>query len=141
MSEGFDTAALARMVRTMPPQELAQGLRLNRDAILGEVFRRFPDQLTQEGRSERAVIKWRLTGGEGEGGYDRWYVVLADGRCDVGPDLDLKPRVTFTVDALDFLRLATGNANPTRLWLTRRLRIQGDVLWAARMPRFFRVPG
>jgi SCP-2 sterol transfer family len=140
VSEGFDTASMARMVRSMPPEQLAEGLRLNREAILGEVFRRFSDQLSPAGRRQEAVIKWKIGEGSGRGGYDRWFVVLRDGRCESGLDLDLRPRVTFTVGPLDFLRLVTGNADPTRLWLRRRLGIRGDLRFAARMPSFFTRP-
>jgi hypothetical protein len=136
----FDTAALARLVRSTPPEQLSAGLRLNRDQILGEVFRRFPDRLSPSGRRQSAVIKWKIGQGEGPGGYDRWFVVLREGRCETGRDLELKPRVTFTVGPVDFLRLVTGNANPGRLVVSGRLRIRGDLIWAARMPGFFSIP-
>jgi hypothetical protein len=137
---GFDSAALAQLVRSTPPDQLAQGIKLNRDAILGEVFRRFPEQLTDAGRRQDAVIQWRISGGSGEGGYDRWFVVIRDGRCGTERDLDVRPRVTFTVGPVDFLRLVTANANPTRLFLTGRLRIRGDVVFAARLPQLFAIP-
>jgi putative sterol carrier protein len=137
---GFDSAALAQLVRSTPPDQLAQGIELNRDAIIGEVFRRFPEQLTEAGRSHDAVIQWRISGGWGEGGYDRWFVVIRDGSCEIARDLDLRPRVTFTVGPVDFLRLVTANANPTRLFLTGRLRIRGDVLFATRLPQLFVMP-
>jgi putative sterol carrier protein len=137
---GFDSAALARLVRSTPPDQLAQGIELNRDAILGEVFRRFPEQLTESGRRHEAVIQWRISGGSGSGGYDRWFVVIRDGRCETARDLDLKPRVTFTVAPVDFLRLVTANANPTRLFLAGRLRIRGDVLFATRLQQLFAMP-
>ena len=139
MGDGFDTAALARILRSMPPEELAEGVRVNRDALLGQAFARFADQLSDVGRRQRGVIKWRISGAD-DGGHDRWFVVLRDGSCEAGRDLDLRPRVTLTVGALDFLRLVTGNADPARLVLSRRLRIRGDLLWAARMPRLFSIP-
>lgn len=140
MSDGFDTASLARMLRSMPEEQVAEGLRVNRDALLGGIFERMPDQLTDAGRRERGAIQWRISGAPTGDGYDRWFVVLHEGRAEVGRDLGVKPRVTFTVGDLDFLRLVTGLADPRRLWLTRRLKIRGDLLWAGRMPRLFRTP-
>lgn len=140
MSNGFDTAALARMVRSMPPVELAEGVRVNRDAILSQAFDRFGDQVSPAGRRQRGAIKWKISGAAGADGHDRWFVVLGDGRCETGRDLAVKPRVTFTVGPLDFLRIVTGNADPRRLVLRRRLRIRGDLLWAARMQSFFKIP-
>jgi hypothetical protein len=140
MEGAFDTAALARMVRTTPEEQLEDGMRLNREPILSEVFRRFPDRLSERGRRETGVIQWRIKEGTGPGGYDRWFVVLRDGECITGRDLDEAPRITFTVGAVDFLRLATGSADPVRMVLTRRLGIRGDLLWARRLPTLFRVP-
>jgi predicted lipid carrier protein YhbT len=135
----FDTETLARMVREMPDDALEQGIRANRDVLLAEVFRRFPEQLTDAGRRVNAVIKWRI-GGREDGGYDHWFVVLRDGTCEVGRDLDLRPRLTIQVSALDFLKVGTGNANPVRLFLRRRLRVRGDLRLAARMQALFAVP-
>jgi hypothetical protein len=140
-AEGFDSAALAQLVRSTPPDQLAQGIELNREAIIGEVFRRFPEQLTDAGRRHDAVIQWRISGGSGPGGYDRWFVVIRAGHCETGRELDLRPRVTLTVGPVDFLRLVTANASPTRLFLTGRLRIRGDVPFATRLPQLFAVPG
>jgi hypothetical protein len=138
--DAFDTTSLARMMRSLPADQLAEGMRLNREAILGEVFRRFPEQASPAALREEAVIEWRISGGSGPGGYDRWFILLRDGRCETGRDLELRPRVTFTVGPIDLLGLVTGTANPARLVLTRRLRIRGDLLFAARMPQLFRVP-
>jgi hypothetical protein len=140
MEGAFDSATLARMVRSMPPEQLAEGMRLNREPILSEVFRRWPERLTDRGRRENGVIRWRIADGSGADGYDHWYVVLGGGECRTGRDLDRRPRITFTVGPLDFLRLATGEANPLRMVLTRRLVMRGDLLWARHIPAFFRVP-
>jgi predicted lipid carrier protein YhbT len=135
----FDTETLARMVREMPDDALREGIRRNRDVLLAEVFRRFPERLTSAGRRQNAVIKWRI-GGREDGGFDHWFVVLRDGTCEVGRDLGLKPRLTLQLDALDFLKLGTGNVNPVRLFLRRRLRVRGDLRFAARMQSLFAVP-
>ena len=136
--EGFDTAAMAQMVRSVPDEQLEQGLRANGEQIIGEVFRRFPDRLSEEGRRAEAVIKWKIREKDGED--QRWFVVLENGECKTGRDLDRKPDVTLSLRQLDFLKLVTGNANPTQMFLTRRLRIRGDLMLAARMQRFFKVP-
>jgi hypothetical protein len=140
MEGAFDTAALAQMVRTTPEEQLEAGIRLNREPILTEVFRRFPERLTERGRAEHGVIQWRIKEGAGADGYDRWFVVIRDGECTTGRDLEEKPRITFTVGAVDFLRLATGTADPLRMVLTRRLGMRGDLLWARRLPALFRIP-
>lgn len=136
---GFDTEMMARMIREMPDAALREGVRQNRGVLFAEVFRRFPERLTGAGRAADAVIKWRI-GDREDGGHDRWFLVLRDGECTVGRDLDLKPRVTLTVGALDFLKIVTGNANPVMLFMQRKLRIRGDLMFAAGIQSYFDVP-
>jgi predicted lipid carrier protein YhbT len=136
---GFDTDTMARLVRDTPPEQLEQGLRVNRDVLIGEIFRRFPERLTDEGRRTEAVIKWKITG-RPDGGVDRWFLVIENGEARTGRDLNMKPRVTLTMDALTFLRTVTGNANPAQLFFRRKIKIKGDLLFAARIERLFQVP-
>jgi hypothetical protein len=136
----FDTAELARLVRSTSDAQLAAGLRANGEAIVAEVFRRFPERLSAEGRRERAAIEWRLRGIGENDDVQSWFVVLEDGECQAGRGLDVRPRVTLELEALDFLKLVTGNANPVRLTLIGRLKIRGDLLFAPRIQRCFEVP-
>jgi putative sterol carrier protein len=137
--QGFDTETLARLVRSTPTDTLKQGLKVNRDALISEIFRRFPERLSDEGRRARGAIKWKITGRE-DGGADRWFLVIEDGEARAGRDLDVEPRATITLDALTFLQVVTGNANPAVLFLRRRIKVNGDLLFAARMERLFEVP-
>jgi hypothetical protein len=137
----FGTEELARLVRSTPDEQLAQGLRANGEPIVAEVFRRFPERLSEQGRRQTAVIEWRLRGIGHEGaGAQRWFVVLGDGECRTGRDLDAKPRVTLELGALEFLKLVTGNANPVAMVMTGKLKIRGDLLFAARVQGFFSIP-
>ena len=136
---GFDTEAMARVVRSTPPEQLRQGLRVNRDALLGEVFRRMPERLSAEGARQEGVIQFKITGRE-DGGDDRWFLVLEGGTARTGRDLGLRARATITLDALTFLQLVTGNANPVELFLRRRLRVRGDLVFASRLPSLMSIP-
>ncbi len=107
--------------------------------LIGEIFRRFPERISEEGRRVSGAIKWKITGRE-DGGADRWFLVLENGEARTGRDLDVKPRVTLTMDALTFLQVVTGNANPVELFVRRKLKVRGDLLFAARMERLFSVP-
>jgi predicted lipid carrier protein YhbT len=48
--------------------------------------------------------------------------------------------VSFTVGAVDFIRLVTGNVTGPRLFVFGRLKIEGDLLLSARVPGLFSVP-
>jgi putative sterol carrier protein len=136
---GFDTDSLARLIKSMPEEELKAGIAANGAVLIGEIFRRFPERLSEGGKEQNGVIQFNIRGRGGEE-VQRWFIVLGNGKCEVGRDLGLQPRTTISLSQLSFVKLVTGNVNPVELFLSRRLRIRGDLVFASRMPGFFKIP-
>jgi predicted lipid carrier protein YhbT len=136
-----DDDYMATLIGQVPTDDLRDRLQGGlRDVILREVFARFPDYLDLERTKDlEATMKWTLTG-RADGGADRWLVRIDHGACAVTEDDGTKPRVTLRLDAADFLKLVTGNANPAMFLLRRRLTVKGDLGFAANLPRLFRMP-
>ena len=131
---------IAAVVRGATDEELQAGLDANRELLLAELFRRMPERLRADrGAGLDAVVEWRVTGRPG-GGADRWQLTIHDGRCSLERDGDATPTVAFTIGPLDMLRLASGGANPTKLFVLGRLRVEGDLMLAVRLPGLFAVP-
>lgn len=137
--QGFDTDTMARLVRSTPPEQLRKGLEVNRDVLIGEVFRRMPERVSAQGRDQKGVIQFKITG-RSDGGADHWFLVLENGEARTGKELGLRARTTLVMDALTFLQLVTGNANPMELFLRRRLRVRGDLIFASRLPSLMSIP-
>jgi putative sterol carrier protein len=142
VSFDVDPAAFARAVAQTPDEALAEGMASeNRGAILDEIFaqmeRRFD---TSRGGDVDATIDWKVHDRPG-GGYDHYRVRIAGGACRVEKDPpEGQPRVTFKVKPVDFLRLVTGNASGPQLFLTGKLQIDGDLMFAARVQSLFEIP-
>jgi predicted lipid carrier protein YhbT len=136
-----DDDYMAGLIGRVPTDDLRERLQGGlRDVILREVFARFPEYLHLERTKDiEATMKWTLTG-RADGDADRWLVHIDHGACTVTEDDGTKPRVTLKLDAADFLKLVTGNANPTMFFLRRRLTVKGDLGFAATLPRLFRMP-
>ena len=139
-----DPEAFARSVAETADEHLAEGLRGPlRETILGEIFRRMEEHYRPEENPEdgaRSVIRFRI-GGRPDGGYDRFDVTIGGGECSVSPEPgDAKPRITITVGDVEFLKLATGNAKGPELFLRRKLKIKGDLLFAPALPGLFTIP-
>src|SRR5687768_9392774 len=119
-SEDLEPAAVARLVSEVPEEtmrELVTGEVVT--AAIEQVIRRFPEYVDAERtRGVDAGVGWVITGGDRE---ERFLVAFRDGEVSAGRELDAEPRVTLELDAVDFLRLATGNADPTTLFLSGRL--------------------
>lgn len=112
-----------------------------RGRILDEVFRRMEQHFRPEkAGSTEAVVHWRLSGGSGDGGYDRYESVLGDGTCKVNTEMRGKPRVTITLNPVDFMKLITRNASAPVLFMTGKLKVKGDLGFAAGLISLFDLP-
>jgi putative sterol carrier protein len=137
-----DASEIARVVAAAPDEQLRVAMRSQmRELILDEVFRRFPEYVDASKLDGIAgAMAWKITG-RPDGRYDRYVVAIERGEVRAGRDLDVRPRMTIRLDGVDFLKLVTGNASPTMSFLKGRLRVKGDLVFAAQLPRLFRIPG
>ncbi|MGH3516761.1 MAG: SCP2 sterol-binding domain-containing protein [Haloechinothrix sp.] len=112
-----------------------------RKRLLDEIFRRMEAHIRSDRvKRMRSVVRWRLTGGGGPGGYDRYESLLADGTCTVSREMSAQPRVTITVSPADFVRLVTRQATPPVLFVTGRIQVKGDLGFAAGLIGYFDLP-
>jgi putative sterol carrier protein len=138
-----DPAAFARAVAETPDEALAEGMAgENRPLILDEIFSRMERHFDAERAGDlEAIIDWKIHDRPG-GGYDHYRVTIAGGACRVEkePGGATEPRVTFKIKPVTFLRLVTGNAAGPQLFLTGKLKIDGDLMFAARVQTLFAIP-
>lgn len=113
-----------------------------RKPILDGIFWQMPNQLdTAQAAGLTTSIRWRITGRQDDG-IDVYQLELDNGSCrvirgDGGPD----PRLTITIDGVEFLRLVTGNSDPMKAYFRGRIKLSGDVMVAAKLASLFRMPG
>ena len=129
----------AALVREASDEQLEQGLRENREVLLEEIFRRMPEQLhPKRAAGVSAVIEWEITSPEGES--DRWHVVIRDGTAASERGSHPEPDVSYRVGPLDFVKLIAGAESGPKMFVFGRLRIRGNLMMAARMQGWFRMP-
>jgi hypothetical protein len=138
VADGF-----GRLVRDAPPERLEQLMRSPaRKPILDGIFWQLPKQINTEGAvGMRCSIRWCITG-RADGGVDVYQLELDDGRAWIvrgagGPD----PRLTITMDAVEFLRLASGNSDAMQAYFKGRIQMTGDIMVAAKLAQLFTMPG
>ena len=137
----IDPAQYAALVRTTSDDQLAAGLRANRDLILGQIFAQMAEHLDPvKAREAEAVIEWRIAGRD-DGGHDRYQVIVTRGTCAIERDGGHEPSAVFTIGPVEFLRLVTGNVNGPELFMTGRITVEGDLMLAAIAQSWFRMPG
>jgi len=137
----LEPTEFARLVAAASDAELQTVMESERRApVLGEIFGRFASHF----RAERAtgfdaVVHFKIAGRPG-GGEDHWEVVVHDGTCAVHSPPEHDPGVTVMLAGIDFLKLVSGNADGTALFIGGKLKLQGDVMLAARMLALFAIP-
>lgn len=129
----------AALVRDASDEQLEDGFRENREVLLEEIFRRMPEQFDPErGAGVAAVVEWQITRPDGE--PDTWQVAIRDGTCTVTRGGDAEPDVSLRLAPVDFVKLITGVDAGPKMFVFGRLRIRGNVMLAARMQGWFRLP-
>jgi putative sterol carrier protein len=143
-AEAIDTSAVdsgefARNIEKTPDDQLREAMAGPlRDQIIGEIFKRMEQHYRGGGQS--GVIHWKITG-RSDGGEDHWEVVVADGACSASSKPESEPRVTLTLSGVDFLKLVTGNAGGPMMFMSGKLKIEGDLMFSTQIQSMFRIPG
>lgn len=137
----IDPRAFAALIADASDEQLEQGVRANRDLMLGEIFKRMPEHVDAEAaRTVSAVIEWEI-GGPPEGTTDHFRVAIGRGACTVSKGPAPEADVCYRLGAVDFLKLVAGVTTGPKLFLVGRLRIRGDLVMAARIPGLLRPAG
>ncbi len=110
-----------------------------RGVVLGEIFRRFPEYLDQRSADKLKLAACFKIGG-GPNGDDRYLVEIDRGACTVTPEGEGKRSVTIALGGAEFLKLATGNLNPTIAFMKGKLKVKGDLASALALSGAVRIP-
>jgi predicted lipid carrier protein YhbT len=138
LADGF-----GRLVRSTPPDRLEQVMQSPaRKPLLDGIFWQMPRQVDSAAAADlQTSIRWCITG-RADGGVDVYQLELQGGQTKVirgnaGPD----PRLTITMDGVEFLRLVSGNSDPMQAYFKGRIQLAGDIMVAAQLAQLFRMPG
>jgi putative sterol carrier protein len=138
-----DPAQLAAMVGQVSDEQLAEGMAdpKGRKLILDEIFKRMGEHVDPAAIADlEAIIHFQITDAP-DGGHDVYEAIFKDGTVVVsdtpaGGD----PKVTIIAAPVPFLKLVTGQDSGPAMFMTGKLKIKGDLMFASRMTSFFRIP-
>ena len=142
-AESIDTSAIepeefARQIGQTPDDQLREAMQgPMRDQIIGEIFKRMEEHY--RGGNQAAVIHWKITG-RPDGGEDVWEAVVSDGTCSTSSTPESEPRVTLKMDGVNFLKLVSGNASGPMMFMSGKLKIEGDLMFSAQIQSMFTIP-
>jgi putative sterol carrier protein len=131
----------AALVANASDEQLAEAMSgANREAALRQIFTRMAEFLDPErAKGHDAVVHFQIVG-RPDGGYDEFEVIVREGRCTVSETPTEQSRVTLNVDPVGFLKLITNRASGPELFMTGKLKIEGDLMYAPQIASLFRIP-
>ena len=133
---------VGRLVREASPERLEQIMKSPaRRALLDGIFWQMPRQLDAKAAANvKTAIRWNITG-RSDDGVDTYLLEVDNGtarsnRGTEGPD----PKLTITMDGVEFLRLISGNSDPMAAYFKGRIQLAGDIMVAAQLAQIFKMP-
>jgi putative sterol carrier protein len=137
LADGF-----GRVVRDAPPERLEQLMRSPaRKAALEGIFWQMPKQVNPEVAKDLTTsIRWCITGRADEG-TDIYQLEIDRGDVKTVKGEHGEPKLTVTMDAVEFLKLASGNLDPMQAYFKGQIELAGDIMVAAKLAQMFKLPG
>jgi hypothetical protein len=137
----IDPSLFARLVKSTGKGQLEAVMSSEvRRPVLDAIFGRMAEFYSSKGSSaKRQVVHWHVTGAPG-GGSDDYETAMQHGACEVHEQLTEEPRTELSMDGVQFLKLVTNNASPVTLFMTRKIKVSGDIGFATALQKMFTIP-
>ena len=128
---------LAALIEGRSDDEITAGIQSRgAETALDEIFRGMVDAfLPEQAGDKSAVIGYEIKVGAGTYAYQ---LKIAGGRCEMVRGAPHPARTTLQLAVPDFLRLISGKLNGMMAFMTGRLKLRGDMMFAQTMQGWFR---
>ncbi|MCM3884324.1 SCP2 sterol-binding domain-containing protein [Frankia sp. R82] len=112
--------------------------------VLDEIFRQMQANFRPElAQGENALVRFALSGGP-DGGTRTYELRINDGQCALAHEPSSSAvegrQLTIMTDRVRFVRVLTGQANGAKLFLTRKIKVDGDIKFGGKVVSWFGVP-
>jgi putative sterol carrier protein len=110
----------------------AQGV----DVVLDQIFAGMCEAfLAEKAGTQSAVVQYDVTA---SGKTYTYQLKVADGKCELVKGTGGPAKTTLNLNAADFLRLVTGKLNGMQAFMSGKLKLGGDMMFAQVMQGWFR---
>lgn len=139
MADVPDATQMAEAVKGLSDEDLVEELKKQGiDATLKQIFDGMAAAFVPEkAAGASADIQYDI---ETDEGPKNWKVEIADGKCTTSEGSLDSPRITLQLKLTDFVRLILGLADGTQLFMSGKLKLKGDMMFAMQMQKFFDQP-
>jgi putative sterol carrier protein len=127
---------LAAMIEGKSDDEINAGVaERGTEKVLGQIFEYMAGRFQPDrAGNQSAVIGWDITSPEGT---HSWQLKVADGTCTATSGNAEDARVTLGMALPDFLRFLVGQLDGMQAFMTGKLKLSGDMMFAQSMQAWF----
>lgn len=136
-SQQVDAAQLAEATKDMTDEQLAQAIKdIGVDETLKNIFTGM-EEAFQPDRAQGidSTLQYDIATDDGT---KSWTVKIADGTCTTSEGAADDPRLTMSIGLVDFVRLIFNQVQGPQLFMSGKLKLQGDMMWAMQMQNYFK---
>lgn len=128
---------LATLIDGRSDEEIVTGIqKRGAEKVLDQVFHGMVDAFMPEKAGDKSVvIGYEIRVGSATHAY---HLEISSGRCKMTKGAPSAARTTLVAAAPDFLRLISGKQSGLTAFMTGRLKLRGDMMFAQTMQRWFR---
>ena len=101
------------------------------DQIFGEMKNRFQ---ADKAAGQSAIVQWDITAPDSTRTYQ---LKIDNGSCEVDKGGTDSPRVTLGLSLADFLRFVSGKLDGMQAFMSGKLKLAGDMMFAQTMQAWF----
>ncbi len=129
----------AQLVKTAPDDQIEEVIHsVGTEKTLTRIFEGFEERFVPaKAEGVSADILFVIKDDKEEHPY---VVSIKDGTCTTRREQISDPKTTLSLKLLPFVKLVTGQADGMKLFMTRKLKISGDLMFAQRVMTFFDRP-
>jgi len=131
-------AALAQLIEGKSDAEILAAMQAGGvSELLSQLFTGMAEAfLAERATGQSAVIQYDVKAGEE---LHPFQITVADGLCQMSQGSPNPARVTLSIAVPDLLRLVTNKTNGQQLFMSGKLKIQGDMAIAMVMQQWFQT--
>ena len=136
ISDANNPEALGQLLEGRSDDEINQFVEAaGVDTVLSQVFEAMKERFAPEkAAGQSAVVQWDINAPDGTHTYQ---FKVADGTAGWKQGADDTARVTLTFSLADFLRFVAGQLDGMQAFMSGKLRLSGDMMFAQTMQAWF----
>ena len=127
---------LGELIEGRSDEEINEALgQMGTDQVLDQIFNEMQKRFqADKAAGQSAVVQWDITAPDSTRTYQ---LKIENGTCEVNKGGSDSPRVTLGLSLADFMRFISGKLDGMQAFMSGKLKLSGDMMFAQTMQAWF----